>query len=92
MLIPDQFFDRTKGRVSTFFGRGLVAHVGFAHPFCALLERHRVGAQARAWRRRPRWRRRRAQGRHLRVHGRAAVLDAGRVASCIARGAWTSSG
>ncbi len=34
MVIPDQFFDRTKGRVSTFFGRGLVAHVGFAHPFC----------------------------------------------------------
>ena len=37
MLVPDQFFDRTKGRVSTFFGRGLVAHVGFAHPFCAPL-------------------------------------------------------
>src|SRR3954468_21837596 len=35
LLIPDQFFDRTTGRVSTFFGRGLVAHVGFAHPFCA---------------------------------------------------------
>ena len=34
LLIPDQFFDRTKGRLSTFFGRGLVAHVGFAHPFC----------------------------------------------------------
>ena len=34
LVIPDQFFDRTKGRVSTFFGRGLVAHVGFAHPFC----------------------------------------------------------
>src|SRR6186997_2287754 len=37
MLLPDQFFDRTKGRASTFFGRGLVAHVGFAHPFCARL-------------------------------------------------------
>jgi 5'-methylthioadenosine phosphorylase len=34
LLIPDQFFDRTKGRISTFFGEGLVAHVGFAHPFC----------------------------------------------------------
>jgi 5'-methylthioadenosine phosphorylase len=34
LVVPDQFFDRTKGRVSTFFGRGLVAHVGFAHPFC----------------------------------------------------------
>ena len=37
IVIPDQFIDRTKGRVSTFFGRGLVAHVGFAHPFCKLL-------------------------------------------------------
>ena len=37
MLVPDQFFDRTKGRISTFFGRGLVAHVGFAHPFCPTL-------------------------------------------------------
>ena len=37
LVVPDQFFDRTKGRVSTFFGRGLVAHVGFAHPFCGPL-------------------------------------------------------
>jgi 5'-methylthioadenosine phosphorylase len=37
LVIPDQFFDRTRGRISTFFGRGLVAHVGFAHPFCAPL-------------------------------------------------------
>jgi 5'-methylthioadenosine phosphorylase len=37
LVIPDQFMDRTKGRVSTFFGDGLVAHVGFAHPFCARL-------------------------------------------------------
>jgi 5'-methylthioadenosine phosphorylase len=37
MLIPDQLVDRTTRRVSTFFGRGLVAHVGFAHPFCAPL-------------------------------------------------------
>ena len=28
-LIPDQFFDRTRGRISTFFGGGIVAHVGF---------------------------------------------------------------
>jgi 5'-methylthioadenosine phosphorylase len=34
IVIPDQFVDRTKGRASTFFGAGLVAHVGFAHPFC----------------------------------------------------------
>ena len=37
IVIPDQFFDRTKGRVSTFFGRGLVAHVAFAHPICGVL-------------------------------------------------------
>jgi len=37
MVIPDQFLDRTTQRVSTFFGRGLVAHVAFAHPFCAPL-------------------------------------------------------
>jgi 5'-methylthioadenosine phosphorylase len=37
LVIPDQFIDRTRGRISTFFGRGLVAHVGFAHPFCARL-------------------------------------------------------
>jgi 5'-methylthioadenosine phosphorylase len=34
LVIPDQFIDRTRARVSTFFGDGIVAHVGFAHPFC----------------------------------------------------------
>ena len=33
-LVPDQFVDRTKNRVSTFFGEGLVAHVGFDKPTC----------------------------------------------------------
>jgi 5'-methylthioadenosine phosphorylase len=37
IVIPDQFFDRTRGRISTFFGRGLAAHVAFAHPVCAAL-------------------------------------------------------
>jgi 5'-methylthioadenosine phosphorylase len=37
LVVPDQFFDRTRGRVSTFFGDGIVAHVGFAHPFCGPL-------------------------------------------------------
>ena len=36
-VIPDQFFDRTRGRVSTFFGDGLVAHISFAHPICPAL-------------------------------------------------------
>jgi 5'-methylthioadenosine phosphorylase len=34
IVVPDQFFDRTKGRISTFFGGGLAAHVSFAHPIC----------------------------------------------------------
>ncbi|SPF49143.1 S-methyl-5'-thioadenosine phosphorylase [Candidatus Sulfopaludibacter sp. SbA4] len=33
-VIPDQFFDRTRGRISTFFGEGLVAHISFADPIC----------------------------------------------------------
>jgi 5'-methylthioadenosine phosphorylase len=37
LVIPDQFFDRTRGRISTFFGNGLVAHVAFAHPVCGPL-------------------------------------------------------
>ena len=36
-LIPDQFFDRTNHRISTFFGNGLVAHVGFDKPTCGQL-------------------------------------------------------
>lgn len=34
VVIPDQLFDRTMHRPSTFFGDGIVAHVGFADPFC----------------------------------------------------------
>ncbi len=37
IVFPDQFIDRTSRRVSTFFGNGLVAHVGFAHPLCGEL-------------------------------------------------------
>ena len=36
-LVPDQFFDSTKGRKSTFFGEGLVAHVSFDKPTCPQL-------------------------------------------------------
>jgi 5'-methylthioadenosine phosphorylase len=38
-VIPDQFVDRTRCRVSTFFGEGLVAHISFAHPICPQLAR-----------------------------------------------------
>ena len=34
LVVPDQFLDRTRGRVDTFFGRGIVAHAGFARPIC----------------------------------------------------------
>ena len=51
LVIPDQFVDRTRGRISTFFGRGLVAHVGFAHPFCSHAERHRLRGGRRRRRR-----------------------------------------
>lgn len=35
IILPDQFVDRTKSRVSTFFGDGLVAHISFGDPVCA---------------------------------------------------------
>ncbi|HHZ90263.1 TPA: S-methyl-5'-thioadenosine phosphorylase [Candidatus Poribacteria bacterium] len=38
-VIPDQLYDHTKNRTSTFFGEGMVAHVSFAQPFCPILSR-----------------------------------------------------
>jgi 5'-methylthioadenosine phosphorylase len=43
-VVPDQFFDRTQGRVSTFFGEGLVAHISFADPVCGELAEVVAGA------------------------------------------------
>ncbi len=37
MVVPDQFIDRTKNRVSTFFGEGIVGHISFGNPVCDLL-------------------------------------------------------
>ena len=37
LLIPDQIIDRTRRRVSSFFGEGIVAHIPFAEPFCPVL-------------------------------------------------------
>lgn len=37
MVVPDQFIDRTKNRVSTFFGEGIVAHIAFGDPVCGNL-------------------------------------------------------
>lgn len=39
IVIPDQVIDRTRNRVSTFFGQGIVAHVGFADPYCPVLSK-----------------------------------------------------
>jgi 5'-methylthioadenosine phosphorylase len=46
LVVPDQFYDHTKRRVSSFFGEGIVAHVGMAHPVCPTL----AGALAKAGR------------------------------------------
>jgi 5'-methylthioadenosine phosphorylase len=49
MVIPDQFIDRTKGiRKDTFFGDGVVAHVGFADPVCSNLSGKLFAASLRA--------------------------------------------
>ena len=39
IILPDQFFDRTRGRISSFFGEGLVAHISFSEPVCPSLSR-----------------------------------------------------
>ncbi len=45
-VLPDQFVDRTRGRISTFFGDGIVAHISFADPICSQLAQQ-VEAAAR---------------------------------------------
>ena len=47
-VIPDQFFDRTRHRVDTFFGNGIVAHIGFADPICPQLAQAVDGACKKA--------------------------------------------
>ena len=48
IVLPDQFFDRTRGRISTFFGDGLVVHVSFAHPVCSHLGDQLMEASAQS--------------------------------------------
>ena len=79
-VIPDQFIDRTYARVSTFFGDGLVAHVAFGDPVCAVVAKALEDACASVGRR--------GQARrHLCVHGRAAVFYPSREQSCTGVGA-----
>ena len=73
-VIPDQFVDRTTKRVSTFFGDGVVGHVAFADPVCGevaavLHGACKIGGGGRE------------DGRHVYLHGRAAVFDQGGVES-----------
>ena len=70
IVIPDQFIDLTKTRVSTFFGDGVVAHVSMADPVCGVLSKHidgcgRSGGCDGARR------------RHVRVYGRPPVQQPG---------------
>ena len=74
IVVPDQFFDRTHHRPDTFFGDGIVAHVSIADPVCPQL--FAVFGEAGAGRGRQG-----APGRHLPLHGRAAVFDQGRIAN-----------
>ena len=48
IVVVDQFFDRTKGRESTFFGSGIVGHIEFADPVCASLSDVLYGAAKEA--------------------------------------------
>ena len=74
IVIPDQFIDRTTQRPSTFFGKGIVAHVSLADPFCQdLAEKLVTAATSEGGKVHP-------EG-HIPLHGRAAVFDAGRVPS-----------
>ncbi len=45
IVLPDQYYDRTKGALDhTFFGRGLVAHIGFSEPACPAMREQLAGA------------------------------------------------
>ncbi|WP_226481383.1 S-methyl-5'-thioadenosine phosphorylase [Natrinema amylolyticum] len=48
LVIPDQTFDRTKHRTPTFFGDGMVVHMGFANPYCPALSSHLATAAREA--------------------------------------------
>jgi len=48
ILLPDQFVDRTRGRISTFFGNGIAAHIAFGDPLCPELVDHVHASATRA--------------------------------------------
>ena len=73
IVIPDQFYDHTKHRRSTFFGNGVVAHVGMADPVCSDLGTTLTEAGVTD-------RGDRAPRRHVSLYGRAAVFNPRRIA------------
>ena len=72
LVVPDQFIDRTTQRPSTFFGKGLVAHVSLADPFCPQLSATLIQSA-------PGRKRHSSPRRNLSVHGRAAIFDPRRI-------------
>jgi 5'-methylthioadenosine phosphorylase len=48
VVLPDQFFDRTRGRISSFFGSGMVAHIAFGDPVCPDLLEQVCSASSKA--------------------------------------------
>ena len=70
--LPDQFFDRTRGRVSTFFEDDVVVHIGFSHPICSTLADVAEQACNEAGRDGP-------SRRDVLLHGRPGVFDLGRI-------------
>ena len=47
LVVPDQFIDRTRGRIGTFFGNGIVAHIALGDPVCPVLSRALVEGAGR---------------------------------------------
>ncbi len=85
IVLIDQFLDRTKQAADhTFFGRGIVAHVAFAHPVCEelrqILLRSARGLQSP-----------RSQRRHLRQHGRPRFQHSRRITDQPSRSGTMSS-
>ncbi len=86
LVVPDQFFDATKRRVSSFFGDGIVAHVGMAEPVCPDL----AGALEKAARQTSATVHR--GGTYICIEGPQRSSRPGRSRTSIGAGAWTSSG
>ncbi len=81
-VIPDQFFDRTRHRVDTFFGNGIVAHIAFADPICPELARRGGRRLQEGWGDRP-------SAAELTSAWKVRSFRPRRNRTSIAAGAWT---